>query len=113
MTKRPSTKQFEPFFKYVLHVSPSRSHATMSTNVVSSRFRGLFTARVNFVTPLPDWVYRISGSRVRLPTKIMRLYEPAMPYSLSQMHFTVRGYRPRVSTVWHRYCRNPAFFSGG
>src|SRR5688572_17569712 len=90
--RRPSTYTCEPFFRYSPAISASLPRNTIRCHSVSSFFSPLAlsfhwkdVATDTLVSAAPSGMYRVSGSRPRLPTR-MTLFTDAMSH-LSSYQF--------------------------
>src|SRR6202171_1728312 len=86
--RRPSTKTWPPLERYSAQFSADLPQTTMRCHSVRSCFwpalsvHASLVATVKFATACPPGVYRTSGSRPRLPTRMTLLTLPAMLASL-------------------------------
>src|SRR6266853_5107400 len=86
--RRPSTKTWRPLERYSPQFSAALPHTTTRCHSVRSCFwpalsvHASLVATVKFATACPPGVYRTSGSRPRLPTRMTLLTLPAMLASL-------------------------------
>src|SRR6267143_6892443 len=86
--RRPSMKTWRPLERYSPQFSAVFPHTTTRCHSVRSCFwpdlsvHASFVATVKFATACPLGVYRTSGSRPRLPTRMTLLTLPAMLASL-------------------------------
>src|SRR6267378_2187829 len=86
--RRPSTKTWRPLERYSPQFSAALPHTTTRCHSVRSCFwpalsvHASLVATVKFATACPLGVYRTSGSRPRLPTRMTLLTLPAMLASL-------------------------------
>lgn len=63
-----------PFLRYWLQIAEAVPGHDIEEHPLIGVLRFRLIAIANFVTALPPpWTYQISGSRVRLPTRTMRL----------------------------------------
>src|SRR6266850_5950407 len=86
--RRPSMKTWRPLERYSPQFSADLPQTTMRCHSVRSCFwpalsvHASLVATVKFATACPPGVYRTSGSRPRLPTRMTLLTLPAMLASL-------------------------------
>src|SRR5207342_252018 len=94
---RPSTYTCEPLRRYSPAISASfpknftRCHSVFSWLVPSRSLRTVVVARRTEVTAIPPWVYLVSGSSPRLPTRITLLMPRAMECESSNAGGTTAG----------------------